>query len=93
MGLQLINFTAGTMTNADYTTPDMKNYRSSKEIYDKVMAVEAKEGLNGHIMLIHFGTDDKRTDKFYTTYMEKMIKTLKKRGYSFVSLQEAMGMQ
>lgn len=92
LGLQLINFTAGTMTNADYTTPDMKNYRSSKEIYNKVMAVEAKEGLNGHIMLIHFGTDDKRTDKFYSTYMERMIKTLKKEGYSFVPLQEAIGL-
>jgi endoglucanase len=92
LGLQLINFTAGTMTNADYTTPDMKNYQSSKEIYNKVMAVEAKEGLNGHIMLIHFGTDNKRTDKFYTTYMERMIKTLKKEGYSFVPLQEAIGL-
>ena len=32
MDLQLINYTPGTMSNADYTTPDMKNYRSSEEI-------------------------------------------------------------
>lgn len=92
LGLQLMNFTAGTWTNADYTTPDMKNYRSSKDIYERVMEVEKKEGLNGHIMLIHFGTDDKRTDKFYDTYMEKMIKTLSKKGYSFVPVRTAVGM-
>lgn len=91
LGLQLMNFTTGTLTNADYTTPDMKNYRSSKVIYDKVMEVEAKEGLNGHLMLIHFGTDDKRTDKFYNGYLDKMIKTLKKKGYSFVPLRESVG--
>ena len=92
LGLQLMNFTAGTLTNADYTTPDMKNYRSSKEIYEKVMSVEAKEGLNGHIMLIHLGTHDNRNDKFYNSYLEKMIKALKNKGYSFVPLQDAVGL-
>lgn len=91
MGLQVINYTPGTMTNADYTTPDMKNYRSSKFIYDKIMEVEKREGLNGHLMLIHFGTDDRRTDKFYNGYLEKMIKTLKRKGYDFVPLREALG--
>ncbi|MCD8080353.1 MAG: glycoside hydrolase family 9 protein [Bacteroides sp.] len=92
LGLQLVNFTAGTLTNADYTTPDMPNYRSSKEIYDKVMAIEKAEGLNGHIMLIHLGTDDKRTDKFYNTYLDKVIKSLKKKGYAFNPLRDAVGM-
>lgn len=93
LGLQLVNFTPGTLTNADYTTPEMKNYRTSKEIYRRVMAVESKEGLNGHIILIHLGTDNKRTDKFYAHYLEKMINDLKKKGYSFVSLTEAIRMQ
>ena len=71
------------MSNADYTTPDMgQKYRSSKFIYDKIMEVEKKEGLNGHLMLIHFGTDDRRTDKFYNGYLDKMIKTLKRKGYT-----------
>lgn len=91
MGLQVINYTPGTMTNADYTTPDMKNYRSSKFIYDKIMEVEKRKGLNGHLMLIHFGTDDRRTDKFYNGYLDKMIKTLKRKGYDFVPLREALG--
>ena len=91
MGIQVVNFTPGTGSNADYTTPDMKNYRSSKVIYDKIMEVEKKEGLNGHLMLIHFGTHDDRTDKFYNGYMEKMIKTLKRKGYVFTPLREAIG--
>lgn len=93
MGIQLINYTPGTMSNADYTTPDMgQKYRSSKFIYDKIMEVEKKEGLNGHLMLIHFGTDDHRTDKFYNGYLDKMIKTLKRKGYTFVPVLEAIGM-
>ena len=91
MGIQVVNFTPGTGSNADYTTPDMKNYRSSKEIYDRIMACEKKEGLNGHLMLIHFGTHDDRTDKFYKGYMEKMIKVLKRKGYIFTPLREAVG--
>ena len=36
MGIQLINFTPGSGSNADYTTPDMKNYKSSKMIYKRI---------------------------------------------------------
>lgn len=92
MGIQVVNFTPGTGSNADYTTPDMKNYRSSKEIYDKILSVEAKEGLNGHLMLIHLGTSDQRTDKFYDQYLNKLIIKLKKTGYQFVPLREAVEM-
>ena len=88
MGLTLVNYTNGTYTNGDYTTPDMKNYYSSKFIMDKVLSVEKKEGLNGHIMLIHLGTEDSRTDKFYARLPE-LIRTLKHRGYEFVPLTEA----
>ena len=91
MGIQVVNFTAGTASNADYTTPDMKNYRSSQAIYDKILSVEAAEGLNGHLMLIHFGTDARRTDKFYKGHFERLIKVLKNKGYKFVPLREAVG--
>ncbi|MBO4984292.1 MAG: glycoside hydrolase family 9 protein [Bacteroides sp.] len=91
MGIQVVNYTPGTMSNADYTTPDMKNYRSSKVIYNKIMEVEKKESLNGHLMLIHFGTHDDRTDKFYNGYLDKMMKTLKRKGYRFAPLREAVG--
>ena len=77
------------MSNADYTTPDMKNYKSSKFIYDNIMKVEREKGLNGYVLLIHLGTDNRRTDKFYNNYLEKTIKALMKKGYSFVSVREA----
>lgn len=91
MGLQLINFTPGTITNADYTTPDMKNYKSSKEILNRVMEVEKKEGLNGHLILVHFGTDNLRTDKFYKKPLTQLIRNLQNKGYKFVPLLEALG--
>ena len=89
MGLQLVNYTSGTYTNGDYTTPDMPHYYSSRFILDKLLSVEASEGLNGHILLIHLGTDDARTDKFYA-HLPQLIRTLQRRGYSFVPLQEAL---
>ena len=89
MGLQLVNYTSGTYTNGDYTTPDMPHYYSSRFILDKLLSVEASEGLNGHILLIHLGTDDARTDKFYT-HLPRLIRTLQRRGYSFVPLWEAL---
>ena len=94
MGIQVVNYTPGTMSNADYTTPDMgQKYRSSKFIYNKIMEVEKKEGLNGHLMLIHFGTDNRRTDKFYNSYLDKLIKTLKRKGYTFTPILEAIGIK
>ena len=89
MGLQLVNYTSGTYTNGDYTTPDMPHYYSSRFILDKLLSVEASEGLNGHILLIHLGTADARTDKFYT-HLPRLIRTLQRRGYSFVPLWEAL---
>ena len=63
----------------------MDSYKSSKQIYDRLMKLEKKQrnGLNGYILLIHFGTDDARTDKFYDRYLEKTIRELKHRGYTF----------
>ncbi|MCI2082102.1 MAG: glycoside hydrolase family 9 protein [Bacteroidales bacterium] len=81
--LHLINYTPGSGTNADYTTPDMKGYRSSRSIYEHVMNMEREHGLNGYILLVHFGTETTRTDKFYDKYLDKLIRELKKRGYTF----------
>lgn len=84
MGLKLINFTPGTGTNADYTTPDMKNYKSSQVLMEHLMKFEATspEKLNGAILLIHLGTHPDRTDKFYNQ-LSNIIDTLKKKGYVF----------
>jgi endoglucanase len=89
--LQLINFTSGTRSNADYTTPLDKNYRSSEEIYNSIISYEQTKpsGLNGFILLVHIGTDPKRTDKFYKR-LPDMIKYLKAKGYQFQRVDELL---
>jgi len=88
MGLQLINFTPGTRSNADYTTPDEKNYRSSEEIYNSIINYESSNssGLNGFMLLVHIGTDPKRTDKFYNR-LPQLITELKAKGYQFQTVE------
>jgi len=89
MGLQVVNFTSGTGTNADYTTPDMASYRSSREILDRLFEYESRSSLNGHILLVHFGTDPARTDKFYDR-LDYVIRRLEKLGYRFRRIDEAV---
>ncbi|MFA5833241.1 MAG: glycoside hydrolase family 9 protein [Bacteroidota bacterium] len=87
LGLQLINFTPGTSSNADYTTPDMPNYISTDSIFSRILRYESNNssGLNGFLLLSHIGTSEKRSDKFYAK-LEALIVQLKKRGYTFKRL-------
>jgi len=84
LGLTLINYTPGTSSNADYTTPDMKNYLDSEKIYNKILDYEKSNryGLNGFVLLSHIGTHPDRTDKFYNK-LDQLINVLKSRGYKF----------
>ena len=85
--MQLINFTPGVGTNADYTTPDLSNYKSSKELTERLMKFESTnpDHLNGAIVLIHLGTHPNRTDKFYNS-LDQIIEKLSKKGYTFKAL-------
>ncbi|MCU7695210.1 polysaccharide deacetylase family protein [Haoranjiania flava] len=89
MGLTLVNFTPGTLSHADYTTPDAKNYRSSAVIFDNIIAYENANKMNGFILLSHIGSNPQRTDKFYT-YLPKLITYLKNKGYRFVKIDELL---
>lgn len=89
MGVQIVNFSPGTTSNADYTTPDMHSYRSSETIYQNILNYEVENGLNGFLLLIHIGTDPKRTDKLYDR-LNDLVFELGIRGYSFVSLPELL---
>jgi peptidoglycan/xylan/chitin deacetylase (PgdA/CDA1 family) len=90
-GIKLINFTPGTLSTADYTYPELKNYRSSTQIYQSIIEKEKEDsnGLNGFILLVHIGTDPKRTDKFYN-HLNKLIKLLKQKGYQFKKVDELL---
>ena len=85
MGQIPVNYTPGIRTPADYTTPDMPNYKSSQELIDQLFTFEKEHSLNGAIILIHPGTDASRTDKLYLR-LDEIIKNLKKKGYVFESL-------
>jgi len=89
LGLVLFNFSPGTLSNADYTTPDMSNYRSSDRIYQSVIDFEKTDphGLNGFILLVHIGTHPDRTDKFYRR-LEELLTVLEGKGYRFVRIDE-----
>jgi peptidoglycan/xylan/chitin deacetylase (PgdA/CDA1 family) len=91
MGLQLINFTPGTRSNADYTYPELKNYVSSETIYNSIIGFEKgrETGLNGFMLLLHIGTDPRRTDKLYNRLGE-LIKRLKTKGYRFQTVEELL---
>jgi peptidoglycan/xylan/chitin deacetylase (PgdA/CDA1 family) len=93
-GLQLINFTPGTWSNADYTTPEMNNYKSSEAIFQSIMDFEKSSscGLNGFILLIHIGTAPERADKFYNM-LDELIIWLKNRGYQMVRIDELLAHQ
>lgn len=83
IGLQLVNLTPGTYTNADYTYPEMKEkYRSNAWIWNQLMEYEHLHTLNGRILLIHTGTDPRRKEKFYNR-LDELIHVLKNKGYSF----------
>jgi peptidoglycan/xylan/chitin deacetylase (PgdA/CDA1 family) len=92
MNLQLINFSPGTRSPADYTYPEMGDrYLSSDQIYSSIFAHEKKDphGLNGFILLIHIGTDSRRTDKFYHK-LGSLIGALREKKYTFVRIDELL---
>ncbi len=90
-GLQLINYSSGTISHADYTTPDAKNYRSTRVILQSVYDYEQRKpsGLNGFILLVHIGTHPDRTDKLYQSLGE-LLTYLKQRHYQLVRVDELL---
>jgi endoglucanase len=91
LGVTLINFTPGTDSNADYTTPSMSNFKSSDSIFKSIMNYEISdpEGLKGFLLLQHIGTHPDRKDKFYHR-LEELIDTLQRRGYVFVRVDRLL---
>ena len=90
-GFQLINYTPGTISHSDYTTPADKNYRDSETIYNSIITYEQSRpaGMNGFILLLHIGTDPTRIDKFYKRLPE-LLKHFKTKGYHFQRVDELL---
>jgi peptidoglycan/xylan/chitin deacetylase (PgdA/CDA1 family) len=91
LGIQLINYTPGTLSHVDYTIPEMPNYMDSQVIYQSIINFESENsnGLNGFILLSHIGTAPERKDKFYY-YLDIIISELKIRDYQFKRIDELL---
>lgn len=91
LGLTLVNFSSGTRSHADYTTPDMPNYVDSDSIFKQILAYEEQDpnGLNGFILLLHLGVGPKRSDKFHLL-LPDLLRTLRARNYTFVRIDELL---
>ena len=88
-GIQLINYTPGTLSHADYTTPQDRNYRSSSIILESIRTYEQKKqsGLNGFILLMHIGTAPSRTDKLYD-HLDELLTEFRQKSYQLVRVDE-----
>lgn len=91
LGLQLINYSQGTRSAADYTWPELPNYQSSEAIYQSIFNYEQSKpsGLNGFILLLHIGTDPRRSDKFYHL-LPQLIQQIKTKGYKLKRIDEIL---
>lgn len=92
LGLELVNFTPGTRSTADYTHPGMGNrYVTSGDIYRSIIDFEKKSpsGLNGFILLIHIGTDPARKDKFYHQ-LPALFDHFQSKGYRWVRIDDLL---
>jgi HEAT repeat protein len=87
----LINYTPGTLSHADYTGEADKNFVSSQKIFDSIVKREQEDpnGLNGFILLFHIGAGPNRKDKFHNRFGE-LLDYLAGKGYEFVRIDELL---
>lgn len=94
LGITIVNLTPNTWTNQDWTIPDNPSfpYYSSDDLLGRLANFEKNDpnGLAGTIILVHFGTDPRRTDKLYNR-LDGMITDLKRKGYTFTDIRESVG--
>ncbi len=83
--LKTINYSSGTRSNADYTTPEMSNYVSSEAILESIYEYEKLKGMNGFHLLIHPGTNPLRKDKLYL-HLDELLTYLMNKDYHFKKL-------
>ncbi|GAO42055.1 putative glycosidase [Flavihumibacter petaseus NBRC 106054] len=82
-GRQLVNYTPGTLSHADYTEDTAKNFRDNTTIFKSITDLEQQSGLNGYILLMHIGAAPGRKTPF-AAELPALLTYLKKQGYTFV---------
>jgi peptidoglycan/xylan/chitin deacetylase (PgdA/CDA1 family) len=91
LGVITVNLTPGTRSAADYTGEADRNFVSSQEILDSIVARDRLDarGLKGFILLFHLGVGPGRTDKFHARLGE-LLDYLAGREYQFVAIDELL---
>jgi len=92
MGLQLVNCTPGTRSNADYTGETDRNFVPSDQIVRSILDRESAgpDGLNGFLLLLHVGAGPGRRDKMHDR-LPALLDRLMERGYTFVRVDTLLG--
>ncbi|WP_217603989.1 glycoside hydrolase family 9 protein [Chitinophaga sp. GbtcB8] len=86
--VQLVNYTPGTLSHADYTWPQLgKQYRSCATILQSIKEYEQQHpaGLNGFLLLMHAGTDPRRTEKCWDE-LDHLLTYLQQKNYKMVTV-------
>lgn len=89
LGLQVVNYTPGTRSNADYTEDNASNFVSSQVILDSIKSRERKSGLDGYLLLMHLGAGPKRTDKM-SARIGELLNYLQGKGYAIIRIDELL---
>jgi peptidoglycan/xylan/chitin deacetylase (PgdA/CDA1 family) len=85
LGRHLVNNTSGTLSQADYTRIQDKNYRTTETIFTSIKDRETRSGLNGFLLLLHIGTGPDRPDPSWSR-LEELIDWLQQKGYKLKSV-------
>ena len=95
LGVQLVNYTPGARTMADYMEDDDPRFLTAREMADSLYNYEKQDpnGLNGFIMHMHIGAGPKRTKDHFFDLLPEIIETLQSKGYEFVRVDELIGMR
>lgn len=89
---RIIRHKRATNSDQDLTYPKFgKQYISGQTIINNILSHKLNDinDLNGLILLMHIGTDERRTDKLYNR-LDESITELKRRDYSFTLLSESI---
>lgn len=89
LGRLLVNYTPGTLSHADYTRVQDKNYRTTATILESIRKKEAESGLNGFLLLMHIGTGPGRPDPLWDR-LDELIAWLQDRGYQLKTVPELL---
>jgi peptidoglycan/xylan/chitin deacetylase (PgdA/CDA1 family) len=89
LGRHLVNYSPGTLSHADYTRLQDKNYRSTTTILESIRKKEADSGLNGFLLLMHIGTGPSRPDPLWDQ-LDELIAWLQDRGYQLKTVPELL---